>query len=103
MEELENKESENKEEENKEEENYPKKRMDFRFELALFFILGFLLGVVIKTEASKRVTIGFNDNEIISVKQAYDFEKIKKEIAEKKADSQQVPAESQGETQEVNQ
>ena len=72
---------EKKEEKNETEEVRPKKRMDFRLELALFFILGFLLGVVIKTEASKRITIGFNDNEIASLKQAYDFENIKEEIA----------------------
>lgn len=59
-----------------------KKKIDFRFELALFLILGFLLGVVIKSEAVKRVTIGFNDGAIISVKQGYDLEKIKADLAE---------------------
>lgn len=63
------------------EDNNPKKKIDFRFELALFLILGFLLGVVIKTEAVKRVTIGFNDGEIESVRQGYDFEKIKADLA----------------------
>lgn len=63
------------------ENDNPKKKIDFRFELALFLILGFLLGVVIKTEAVKRVTIGFNDGEIESVRQGYDFEKIKTDLA----------------------
>lgn len=95
---------EKKEEKNETEEVRPKKRMDFRLELALFFILGFLLGVVIKTEASKRITIGFNDNEIASLKQAYDFENIKEEIAESKANSQQQAASgSQAEGQGNNQ
>ncbi|MFA5777283.1 MAG: hypothetical protein WC906_02500 [Parcubacteria group bacterium] len=67
-----------------------KKGIDFRLELALFLILGFLLGVVIKTEAVKRITIGFNDGSIPSQRQAYDFEKIKKEIAEQSAAAQQT-------------
>jgi len=63
------------------EKKEPKKKIDFRFELALFLVLGFLLGVVIKTEAVKRVTIGFNDGSIASVRQGYDFEKIKADLA----------------------
>ena len=58
------------------------KGIDFRLELALFLILGFLLGVVIKTEAAKRITIGFNDSAIPSSKQAYDFAKTEKELVE---------------------
>jgi hypothetical protein len=71
-----------------------KKKVDFRFELALFLILGFLLGVVIKSEAVKRVTIGFDDGAIPSVRQAYDFEKIEQDIAaaSEKAQSQASPA-----------
>lgn len=76
-------------EEEKNEDFKPGKKIDFRFELALFLILGFLLGVVIKTEAAKRVTIGFNDNAITSLKQAYDFEKIKEEIANQNSASEQ--------------
>lgn len=85
-----------KKEEIQEEEKNPVKKIDFRFEIALFFILGFLLGIVIKTEASKRVTIGFNDNEIASVKQAFNFEKIKEEIAKevevKEGSSNETPS-----------
>lgn len=61
-------------------ENYEVKKIDFRFEIVLFLILGFLLGVVIKTEAVKRITFGYNDREVISLKQGYDFQKIKEEI-----------------------
>jgi len=66
----------------------PKIKIDFRFELALFLILGFLLGVVIKTEATKRITIGFNDGLVPSVKQSYDFEKINEELARQSAAAQ---------------
>lgn len=67
-----------------------KKRIDFRFELALFLILGFLLGVVIKSEAVKRITIGFNDGEIISVRQGYDFDKIKEDLAKASAPQEEA-------------
>jgi hypothetical protein len=67
--------------------SYTARRIDFRFELALFLILGFLLGVVIKTEAVKRITIGFNDSSVPSYKQAYDFEKIKEDVANQDANT----------------
>ena len=70
-------------------ENYEVKKIDFRFELVLFLILGFLLGVVIKTEAVKRVTFGYNDKEVISLKQGYDFQKIKEDIINKSAATDQ--------------
>lgn len=62
------------------EENTSKKKKDYYLELALFLILGFLLGVVIKTEASKRVTVGFNDNQISSKAQYYDINKIQEDL-----------------------
>lgn len=80
------------------------KKVDFRFELVLFLILGFLLGVVIKTEASKRITIGYNDGSVVSVKQEYNFEEIEQGLIEKsKAASQQAPqAQVDQQPQEVN-
>lgn len=67
-----------------------KRGIDFRLELALFLILGFLLGVVIKTEAVKRITIGFNDGAIPSSRQSYDFEKIKQDLVDQSAAEQQA-------------
>lgn len=37
--------------------------------LLLIFILGFLVGVALKTEAQKRITIGFNDYLVPKYKQ----------------------------------
>ena len=54
-------------------------------ELAFFLILGFLLGIAIKTEAAKRVTVGFDDYKISSLKQGYDFGKIQKDLAAQSA------------------
>ncbi|MDO8529542.1 MAG: hypothetical protein Q7S18_02640 [bacterium] len=80
---------EDKEKQAKTEETYEVKKIDFRFELVLFLILGFLLGVVIKTEAVKRITFGYNDREVISLKQGYDFQKIKEDIISKSAPADQ--------------
>jgi len=76
-----------------------KKKIDFRFELALFLILGFLLGVVIKSEAMKRVTIGFNDGAISSVRQGYDFEKIKQDLAKASEAKDQAASATGGNSQ----
>jgi len=62
---------------------YPDGKRGFYFEMALFLILGILVGIAIKAEASKRVTIGFNDYKIVSLKQGYDFSEIQKNLMEK--------------------
>jgi len=79
-----------------EEKETDKKRSDVLFELVLVFVLGFLLGVTIKTEAAKRVTIGFNDYKVIQQKQAYDFDLIKAEAeAEQKAAQEEQNSQEQ--------
>lgn len=52
-------------------------------ELALFLILGFLLGVVIKTEAGKRITIGFEDYKIAALQRGYDLNVVVKNATER--------------------
>ncbi len=52
-------------------------------EIIFLLVLGFLVGAVIKTEAAKRITIGFEDYKAKNFEQAYDFEKIQKELKEK--------------------
>lgn len=61
---------------------------DFKFELTLFLILGFLLGFTIKTEAVKKITIGFNDYKITRVKQSYDFAALKEALDAQSAQKQ---------------
>lgn len=41
--------------------------------LILILILGFLVGVAVKTEAKKRVTIGYNDYLVNEMKQDFDL------------------------------
>lgn len=39
----------------------------------LIFILGFLVGITVKTEAKKKVTIGFNDYLVSGMKQQFNL------------------------------
>lgn len=95
-----------------EEENVPeemgdkKKKTDFYVELALFCILGILIGIAVKTEADKRITIGFNDYKMKIMKQDYDVNKLQIDIAQKKASQSQQQGEGgiqDGQAQEGNQ
>jgi len=53
---------------------------DFKIEIILFLILGFLLGVMMKTEASKRLTIGFDDYKVTAKESDVNIEKIQKDL-----------------------
>lgn len=85
---------EDSEETKTEEEIEQKKRNDYRFELALFFIFGLLLGITLKSEAVKRVTIGFDDYKIAKVRQGFDFQELKLSVvrsAEQQAQPEDAP------------
>lgn len=56
----------------------PRRFNDATVELALFFILGFLVGVTLKNEAIKTITIGFNDYQLASAKQGYNLTAMQK-------------------------
>ncbi len=72
-----------------------KNKRDWKVELALFLILGVLLGIVIKTEAVKRITIGYEDYKASLGKQNYGINEIQKELEEKaneeSVDTEPVP------------
>ncbi len=55
----------------------------YYLEIILILIIGFLLGVMIKSEALKSVSIGFDDYKVVSAKQGYDIDGIEKELMEK--------------------
>jgi len=72
------------------EDSEKKRKRELIFELALFFVLGILIGITVKTEAAKRVTIGFSDYKITAGKTAYDIESIKKDLDQQTAAAQAV-------------
>ena len=73
-----------------EEEKTNKKRREVVFEMALFFILGLLLGITIKTEAAKRITMGFNDYQVKNTGSMYDLNAMKKGLDDKVKAAQQA-------------
>ncbi len=75
------------------------KRMSTKVEWILILILGFLLGVAIKTEAAKRITIGFNDYKVESLRQDYDISKIQGDLIEKAKSQQETGQPPSGQEQ----
>lgn len=61
------------------------KKADFFIEIALVFILGILIGIAVKTEAAKRITIGFNDYQVKKASQNYDINKLGRDLIGKKS------------------
>ncbi|HBO17003.1 MAG: hypothetical protein UR69_C0001G0034 [Candidatus Moranbacteria bacterium GW2011_GWE2_35_2-] len=77
---------------------------DRRFELALFLILGFLLGIMLKTEASKKLTIGFDDYLVEAVENEININQIQKNAIEKqKAEQEEREKALQDQQENVNQ
>ena len=66
------------EKEESEEDLAKKKKREIIFEMVLFLVLGILIGITVKTEAVKRITIGFSDYKITTGKNAYNIEDMKK-------------------------
>jgi hypothetical protein len=58
-------------------------KRDFYIELALILVLGFLIGVAVKTEANKRITIGFNDYKMMASSSQYDISALQASLANK--------------------
>ncbi len=73
----------------------PKKgKYDFYIELGLFLILGILIGIALKTEAVKRITIGYDDYKMKIMKSDFDINKIEKDILQKQKDEAQKDLET---------
>ena len=64
------------------------KKNDY-LEFALFLILGFLLGIVVKTEASKRITIGHDDYRVSASQQFYNINQLQTKLREENAKQDQ--------------
>ena len=69
--------------------NNKKKNTEFYFELVLFLVLGFLVGITIKNEAVKKITIGFNDYKMKIDKQDYNINQAQKDLDQKQKQEQE--------------
>lgn len=56
---------------------------DFYVEAVLFLILGALIGFAVKTEAVKRVTMGFSDYKMKIFEKGYDINELEKQQIQK--------------------
>ncbi|MDY0302336.1 MAG: hypothetical protein RBR98_00940 [Candidatus Moranbacteria bacterium] len=74
-------------------ENNDNTQKNYRTEVILILIIGLLLGIMLKAEALKNISIGFSDYKVKGGLQAYDVEQIEKEIKEKQ-EAQKAEAEA---------
>ena len=95
------------EEREKEKDNYEKPkdekptkkgRADFYVELILFLVLGILVGISLKTEAAKKLTIGYNDYKMKIMKQDYDINKLQKDLIKKNQEAASQQSNTQGDS-----
>ena len=86
------------EEENEEspEEKIRRQKRDWQIELALFLILGILVGVALKTEAVKRITIGFDDYKNKPAGEYYSVNKLQAELEKKNQEEMAKQEEAAG-------
>ena len=70
-------------------EDPKKKKYDLYIEFVLLFILGVLLGIALKNEAARRVTIGFDDYKMNIMKSDFDINQIEKNILEEQEQQNQ--------------
>lgn len=57
---------------------------DFYVEAVLFLILGLLIGFAVKTEANKRITLGYDDYKMNIFQSGYDINELEKEQTQKR-------------------
>lgn len=69
-------------------------KKDFYVEIILMLILGILIGVAVKTEAVKRITIGSDDYKMKFLANAYNLNNLEEELAKNREEAQKTGAES---------
>jgi hypothetical protein len=70
---------------NLEVKNKPRKT-ELYIEIGLIFLLGFFVGIAIKNEASRKITIGFDDYKMKIGRQDFSLNKIQDELLNQQAE-----------------
>lgn len=78
-----------------ENDNKPKNKKSYQTEIILIFIIGLLLGIMLKAESLKKVSIGFSDYRVAGGVQEYKMDDIEKQLKEKSEKAQAEQAEQQ--------
>lgn len=77
-------------------------KKNYRTEIVLIFVIGLLIGVMIKSEALKRISVGFEDYKVVAKTQGYDIEAIERNLFKEAEEAQKAESESvEGEADEV--
>lgn len=63
-----------------------RKKREYYAELVLFLALGVLVGIAMKTEAIKKITIGFDDYKMKIDRQDYNINQFQKDLSKAAAD-----------------
>lgn len=72
-------------------ENLPvKEKLKFRNKLLMIFFLGFLLGVAFKTEALRKITIGYGDYLMNIKTQDYDINQMQEDLSKRMMEEMQA-------------
>lgn len=67
-------------------------KKNYRTEIVLIFIIGLLLGIMIKAESLKKVSIGFSDYKVTGGAQGYDLDGIEERMLEESKAQQEEAA-----------
>lgn len=67
-----------------------KKGKNYHTEIILIFIIGLLLGIMIKAESLKKVSIGFSDYRVMGGSQGYNLDEIEKKMIEESKKQQET-------------
>ncbi len=81
-----------------------KARRDLKIELISFFVLGILLGITLKSEAVKKITIGYNDYKVKTAIDDYNVSQLKADMieqAQKEAMEEQETTETEQNVEEA--
>lgn len=69
-----------------------KSKKNYRTEIILILIIGILVGIMVKAEALKKLSIGFSDYRVKGGAQEYDLEEIEKKLIEESKKQQEEAA-----------
>ncbi len=64
------------------------RKMDMYIEFVLIFILGILIGIAVKTEANKKITIGFDDYQMKLYRPDFNIDQLQADTEKKDAQNQ---------------
>jgi hypothetical protein len=71
-----------------------KKNKNYNAEIILILIIGLLLGVMLKAEALKNISVGFSDYKIKGGQQGYDLDAIEDKLIEEGKKQQEEAAQA---------